>query len=1077
MNNLLGTLLVKLAMDAAEFGSGMTKAENTLRSAGARMQSVGAGLTAGVTLPLVGAGAAAVAFASDYNASLANIASLGVPTKRITEFKSEIQDLAIEVGKMPRDLSEGMYQVQSAFGDSSDSMAILAINAKAAAAGIATTTEAINLTSAVTKGYGDTSAAAVQQVADLAFQTVALGQTTFPELASSMGRVVPLAASLGVAQKELFAVMATGSGVTGTASEVSTQLRGVLQSLMAPTKGMEKLLSQLGFASGQAMLEQLGLQGTIEAVVQAAQDSGTPLQDFIGSIEGQTLAMALAGPQAATFTEKLATMGDVSGAVDDAFAAQTSGINKTGFTMAQVSVKAAVLAQRIGDGIAPALGKLLDMATPFVDKLIEMADWFASADANTQGLIVGIAAVAAVIGPVLGIVGMFVSALSGLGAISGVVSAAVSALGAVIAVLGWPIALVIAAIAGLVVAWNTDFLGLRTMILGWIDDIVAAWPQFVVDVGTAWDSLLDWLGQIWTNITTGWTGTIDAITGAWAAFTAWLPTDMASLQEAAGAAWSALTGFLANVWQSTIDGLQSAWNWFTGWLPGGMADAQAASESGWSQFTGWVGDTWSGAVDGLQSAWISFADWLPVNADEMRQRTQQIFEMIGAGIEGAFDGALNATKGLWQRFASFLGTDTETLNSIVVQAMRNTAQQISDGWNNATGAVRSAWETLSGWFGGAVQAMVDTVSTIWGTFTTTIIKAWQGALDSLRSAWDGFASALGTAVQGMADTVGGAWERTTGWIGRIWSGGTDDMADTAEALNAALGGSTSALAAALSGQWNELGEDVRGTQAETVLQLSAQWAEFTGAMAQLATERLDAVETTWRAWGLQLRVDLMNTVTPLQTSWSDGLRALNATAIGHLSTLFGTFHTLASALPRSFSDVNWIQVGVGIVDGIVAGINSASDRLLATMRQLALDALRAAKDALEISSPSRRAATEIGSPFVQGIAVGALGAIGAAEGALQMGLDRLVAGLGMEAIQLDALSGFSPDKRTLSVQVPDITPMPAFSGMPLEFGNYGENAPVTITLMQNFYGAVDTQTVGQASENAVIAAMRRIGAR
>ena len=38
-------------------------------------------------------------------------------------------------------------------------------------------------------GYGDTSAAAVAKASDLALLTVRLGQTTFPELAASIGRV------------------------------------------------------------------------------------------------------------------------------------------------------------------------------------------------------------------------------------------------------------------------------------------------------------------------------------------------------------------------------------------------------------------------------------------------------------------------------------------------------------------------------------------------------------------------------------------------------------------------------------------------------------------------------------------------------------------------------------------------------------------------------------------------------------------------------------------------------------------------------------------------------------------------
>ena len=357
--------------------------------------------------------------------------------------------------------------------------------------------------SAVTKGYGDTSAAAVQHSADLAFETVKLGQTTFPELAASIGLVVPLAASLGVAQEELFGVMATGTGVTGSASAVATQLRGVLQSLMAPTKGMEGLLADMGYASGQAMLDQLGLQGAIDAIVAAAEKSGAPLQDYIGSIEGQTLALALAGPQADVFTQKMAAMADVSGAVDDAFVAQTEGVNATGFAMAQAATKGAVLAQKLGDGIAPALLKLLDMAAPLVDWLIDMADQFANADAQTQGWIVGIGAVVAAAGPVLGILGTLVSTVGTVIGAFGGASAIAGGLGAALTVLTGPVGLVIAAVAGLALAWNTDFLGMRTTVEGWMADAGAQWPGFVDGLGQAWDDTTQWMAESWDTVTTG----------------------------------------------------------------------------------------------------------------------------------------------------------------------------------------------------------------------------------------------------------------------------------------------------------------------------------------------------------------------------------------------------------------------------------------------------------------------------------------------------------------------------------------------------------------------------------------------
>lgn len=487
----IANLMVKLGLDSAEFANGMSKAAGQMQSAGQKMSNFGSSLSTTVTAPLVAVGAAAIAAGNQINAGMANVASLGLASDRVAELKGDVQDMAIKVGKSTTDLADGLYQVVSAFGDSADSASILEINAKSAAAGLATTTDAINLTSAVTKGYGDVSAQTVQHAADLAFQTVKLGQTTFPELASSIGKVVPLAASLGVAQEELFGVMATGTGVTGTASEVATQLRGIMQSLMAPTQDMTDLFNSMGYESGQAMLQQLGLQGTIEAMVSAAESTGLPLQKYISSIEGQTLAMALAGPQAETFTEKLAAMNDVTGAANDAFAAQSEGINKTGFTMQQAAIKGQVLLEKLSDGLAPALSKLLDLAAPWIDKLIAMADNFANADESTQTWIVTIGAVVAAIGPLLMVLGTVVSSIG-------------SVVGA-LATIASPIGLVIGAVAGLALAYTTNFMGIRDVtnrVVGGIKDIFEGFYNILIggreplgDWFYWWEQLTDRFGE------------------------------------------------------------------------------------------------------------------------------------------------------------------------------------------------------------------------------------------------------------------------------------------------------------------------------------------------------------------------------------------------------------------------------------------------------------------------------------------------------------------------------------------------------------------------------------------------------
>ncbi len=512
----LATLVVRLVGDVGGLSSSLDESGRNVQQFGRKLSSsldeagrnvqqfgrnigqVGQDLTTRVTAPIVGVGAAAVVMGNQFNAGMANVISL-VPEAagEIEGLRGPVQDMAIEMGQSTSSMTDGLYQVVSAFGYTSESMEILRINAMAGAAGLATTSEAIALTSAVTKGYGDTSAAAAQQAADLALKTVQLGQTTFPELAASIGRVTPLAASLGVAQEELFAVMATGTGVTGGAAEVSTQLRGVLQALMAPTAGMTSLMTDLGYANGTAMLEGLGLQGTIQAIVSAAEASGTPLQQYIGSIEGQTLAMALGGPLADDYATKLAAMGTAAGATQLAFDAQTQGVNAAGFAMQQAAIQGQVLMQNLGNALGPVVLLVTGYVSQFVGWLTGLVDQFTQLDPQTQMVILGVIGLVAAIGPLLMILGPLVT---GLGVV-------VTAIGALLS----PIGLLIIAVALLAAAVVDHFGGVQQTIdavVAFVSNLLAGLSTFI---GANQAQIGATIDQVWTRIRETVTTIINAV--------------------------------------------------------------------------------------------------------------------------------------------------------------------------------------------------------------------------------------------------------------------------------------------------------------------------------------------------------------------------------------------------------------------------------------------------------------------------------------------------------------------------------------------------------------------------------------
>lgn len=353
-----------------------SETDKSLSRIGVAAKKVGkfvATIGAAAVIAVTSIGSAAVKSAAEYETQLANVSTLLTGTEaeiaaRTSEIGQQIIDVSNRTGVATDNLTDGMYQVISAFGDSTDAAAILETAAKSAAAGNATTADSINLLSAVTKGYGDTSAEAVQKAADLAFATVRLGQTSFPELASSIGKVIPLTSTLGVAQEELFGAMATLTGVTGSTAEVSTQLKATMQAFLSPSANMSKALQTLGYESGQALLESEGLSGALQALKGAVNGDEIAFSELFSSVQAKTAVLAMAGNQAETLASKTAEMYKATGAANTAFERQT---NTLAYDIQMIKNLGANFLTQLGTNTLPYVRELAEAALPVVSEALE----------------------------------------------------------------------------------------------------------------------------------------------------------------------------------------------------------------------------------------------------------------------------------------------------------------------------------------------------------------------------------------------------------------------------------------------------------------------------------------------------------------------------------------------------------------------------------------------------------------------------------------------------------------------------------------------------------------------------------
>ena len=376
-----------------------------------------------------------------FGRQMANISSLiGGDQMRTKELVGDVERMSLTFGKSTTEINEGLYDLIGTLGDSAEVTKQLEMAMKLGAAGAGTTKDGLAVLAAVTKAYGDTSLETMQKVSDLSSKTVNLGKVTLPELAASIGQVTPLAATLGVNIEEVMATTATLTGVTGSGSEVMTQMASAMRALVDRSKPMEhafrKAFRPLGVKTMKDAIGKYGLAGTLEKLVATTDGSMEQINALFGRIEGLKLALSITGNQAGDFKQKMAAMGDVAGEVDAQYRAQTTGLGAAGFAMDKAKAQSDALSREIGQRMTPAFLQLeeagLVIKQLFLDYIMPIFDQVTASMANSSGgvdlLKLSFKGLAVVLATVVGILDVMMTFIKEVGeALGGLVAAIVQA--------------------------------------------------------------------------------------------------------------------------------------------------------------------------------------------------------------------------------------------------------------------------------------------------------------------------------------------------------------------------------------------------------------------------------------------------------------------------------------------------------------------------------------------------------------------------------------------------------------------------------------------------------------------------
>lgn len=434
-------------------------------------------------------------------------------------------------------------------------------------------------------------------------------------------------------------------------------------------------------------------------------------------------------------------------------------------------------------------------------------------------------------------------------------------------------------------------------------------------------------------------------------------------------------------------------------------------------------------LNGVKSVLTTSGEWLKKLFNAGKTAVEKInFGEIGTKIYTAITGVLDTAgdflKTLFDTGKEAIETAAEEDWPSVGEAIKTAVNLALNGGKFLSAAFEAGAELIKNinWANVGAKAEELIVSGLDGA--ATLVSTISSAADTLLSniAWDEIGKGAGelivTGLKGAADILGSVTTAASQLVDGIeW----EALGKSAgELLTTGLSGAANILQAGFEGavnflngvNWEELGTKISGALGDVFGGLG----DFLGGALSGAGDVLEgAGELGGKALkGLgdllfggddpkQLAEDLKQAMTDMDNALKTGKTTLETTAksvgngikknitevgmdkagqsmidavivgIGQkMKTLSTTIENVKKGILTAIKGPanTWEPVGKHIISGIVAGVNAAKSTLFETLKQIAAEALQAAKDSLGIESPSKLMRDQVGKWIPAGIAEG-----------------------------------------------------------------------------------------------------------
>jgi len=783
----------------------------TLTTMGRNLKTVGVGLTAAITAPIVAVGAGAITSAVNFETAFSQVRKTVDATEpEFGRLEQGIRDLAKTIPVSREELAT-LAGAAGQLGIQTD--AILGFTEVAAAMGVATNVSAEDAATAMAQ-IANVMGTGQQDFDRMGSTIVDLGNksaATESDIINMGQRISAAGAQAGLSEADVLGFASTisslGIEVEAGGSSISRVFREMGVDVANGGEGLQQWADVAGMSADEFKQKfETDAAGATLAFVQGLDrigESGGNVEQVLrdmgfGEMRVNRTITALVNNHQLLNDQ----LGIANGAWTNNNALQREAdraYNTTANQFVVLKNRVTDTALTVGKELLPAINDLIDAAEEsLVPALEKAAKWFTDLSPEAQQFAVIAATVVAALGPVAFVVGQVATFFSGLIGVLKFLAPVFGPILSALTALWGAIQFVVGAIAILLGISSAVAVGIIVAVVAIVAAVIIFREEIAAAFRAAFEAVKRWLDMAgetisrWADNISGWFGrVVDTIAG-------WARSVVDTLAGWGNSVVSTVQGWgqgLLNFWNNLLTGIGNAWN------------------TAWNALIGFLTPIFQGIQTFIQTAMtvIQFvitavlaAVWMAwdLTFGAILGLVMQAFTWLNENVIGpalqwlqdAFMGAVEFVVGIWSAFWTELTTTLSGWFDAIMAVLTPAFQWVSDQfnaamtwisenwnafWNTITDFVEWAWfqiqmyvqigmNTVQGYILLALNFINDVWDTAWEAISDFVSDTWNNITDAVDTAINNVQAVIEDVTSAISDTWDTVWGNISTFFTGIW---------------------------------------------------------------------------------------------------------------------------------------------------------------------------------------------------------------------------------------------------------------------------------------------------------------------